>query len=175
MPSIAIGSIMSFAGDCTNQTVAANLLTQGWLPCWGQLVSMSDYPDLQGFIANLYGGDNVTTIALPDLRGRFIRGAGGNGGPIAQVQTYATAAPSTGSFTLDDGGAHTHNFPNVPGWNNYSDRCSGHSTYNWNGGTAATAGPQPNPTHTHTVTGGGDGESRPINIYVDYIIKVLAI
>jgi microcystin-dependent protein len=164
---------MPFAGDCTQSAVSASLLAQGWLPCWGQLVSINDYPDLEGYIANLYGGDNVTNIALPDLRGRFIRGAGPGTGAIAAVQPYATAYPTTGALALDTAGVHTHTFDNVPAWDNHSDRCNGHSTYNWNGGTGPTSGPLPNATHSHNVATGGDTESRPINLYVDYIIKVI--
>jgi hypothetical protein len=62
----------------------------------------------------------------------------------------------------------------VPAWDNSSSRVAGHSTYNWNVGSAPSSAPLPNATHTHTVTGGGDGESRPVNVYVDYIIKVAA-
>jgi microcystin-dependent protein len=173
MPSIAIGTIMPFAGNCNEPAVAANLRAQGWLPCWGQLVGIADYPDLERLIGNHYGGDK-TSIALPDLRGRFIRGAAPGTAPIATLQASATAAPAKGPFTLDDSGAHTHTFDNVPAWDNSSSRVAGHSTYNWNAGSAPSSAPLPNPTHTHSVTGGGDGESRPVNVYVDYIIKVAA-
>jgi microcystin-dependent protein len=173
MSSIAIGTIMPFAGNCTQPAVAANLRTQGWLPCWGQVISVADYPDLAGLIGNHYGGDK-TSIALLDLRGRFIRGAAPDTAPIATVQASATATPAKAPFTLDEGGAHTHTFDNVPAWDNSSSRVAGHSTYNWNVGSASSGPPLPNATHTHTVTAGGDGESRPVNVYVDYIIKVAA-
>ena len=88
MSSIAIGTIMPFAGNCNEPAVAVNLRAQGWLPCWGQLVGIADYPDLERLIGNHYGGDK-TRIALPDLRGRFIRGAAPGTAPIATVQASA--------------------------------------------------------------------------------------
>lgn len=57
---------------------------QGWLRCEGQEVNIADYPELATFYAsqhgasNYWGGDGITTFAVPDLRGEFIRGAGTN-------------------------------------------------------------------------------------------------
>lgn len=41
-----------------------------WLPCAGQLVSVSEYQVLFALIGTTYGGDGITTFGLPDLRGR---------------------------------------------------------------------------------------------------------
>lgn len=57
---------------------------KGYLACDGTVYNVSDYPDLaesirSGFGSyNYYGGDGVTTFAVPDLRGEFLRGAGNN-------------------------------------------------------------------------------------------------
>jgi microcystin-dependent protein len=42
----------------------------GWLFCQGQILSVNDYPDLFKIISNRFGGDGVTTFALPDMQGR---------------------------------------------------------------------------------------------------------
>jgi microcystin-dependent protein len=42
----------------------------GWLFCQGQILSVGDYPDLFKVISNRFGGDGVTTFALPDMQGR---------------------------------------------------------------------------------------------------------
>jgi microcystin-dependent protein len=42
----------------------------------GRLLASRDYPILLALVGNLYGGDYITTFALPDLRGRIIRGVG---------------------------------------------------------------------------------------------------
>lgn len=42
----------------------------GWLACNGALLSISQYDVLYTLIGTTYGGDGVTTFAVPDLRGR---------------------------------------------------------------------------------------------------------
>lgn len=46
----------------------------GWLVCDGTVYSIADYPELAAKIGNTYGGDGVTTFAVPDDRGLFRRG-----------------------------------------------------------------------------------------------------
>jgi microcystin-dependent protein len=41
-----------------------------WAPCDGRLLSIGEYTTLYTVIGTTYGGDGVTTFALPDLRGR---------------------------------------------------------------------------------------------------------
>ncbi|GEC14405.1 phage tail protein [Nitrobacter winogradskyi] len=43
---------------------------QGWLPCDGSLLSISQYDVLFSLIGTTYGGDGVTTFAAPNLCGR---------------------------------------------------------------------------------------------------------
>jgi microcystin-dependent protein len=57
-----VGEIKMFAGD---------FAPSGWAFCDGQLLNISDYPDLHSLIGDTYGGDGVTTFALPDLRSRI--------------------------------------------------------------------------------------------------------
>lgn len=174
MTSIPVGTIMAFGGDVNDPAIASALLAQGWLPCWGQSVSAATYQDLDDAINTTYGGTGAN-FALPDLRGRFVRGAHNKpGSPVAfsvgQVLTSLTAQPQSGQFSLDAGGSHSHAAPSVPGWSNSSSYCAGYDNAQWNDGSVATSS---NGAHTHTVTTGGDSESRPVNLYVEYIIKVL--
>lgn len=57
-----VGEIRMFAG---------NFPPNGWMLCSGQLIAISDYETLFNLIGTTYGGDGVTTFALPDLQGRF--------------------------------------------------------------------------------------------------------
>lgn len=57
-----IGEIQIFAG---------NYAPFGWAICNGSLLSISQYDALFSLIGTTYGGDGVTTFALPDLRGRI--------------------------------------------------------------------------------------------------------
>lgn len=57
------------------------------LACDGAAVSRAAYPELFGAIGTTFGaGDGSTTFNLPDLRGRFIRGTGGNAAALGVKQ-----------------------------------------------------------------------------------------
>lgn len=45
----------------------------GFVPCDGRVLFRASYPDLFASIGTTYGGDGVTTFAVPDLRGAAIR------------------------------------------------------------------------------------------------------
>ena len=50
-----------------------------WFLCNGQAVSRTDYADLFELIGTNFGaGDGVATFNIPDYRGKFLRGLGGN-------------------------------------------------------------------------------------------------
>lgn len=46
-----------------------------WLPCNGMLLPLAQFTALSALLWTRYGGDGVTTFALPDLRGRTVIGA----------------------------------------------------------------------------------------------------
>jgi microcystin-dependent protein len=58
----------------------------GTLPAEGQELKITDYPDLFATIGKAYGGDGVTTFALPDMRGRTSMGAGSAEGRTTRAQ-----------------------------------------------------------------------------------------
>ena len=68
-----VGEIISFMG---------NTVPENYLACDGSAYNITDYPDLANFFneqfgaVNYFGGDGVTTFAVPDLRGEFLRGTG---------------------------------------------------------------------------------------------------
>ena len=65
--SVAPGCFMWFCGS---------VAPDGWLECNGTILQISQYPELYAAISIIYGGDGVTTFALPDLtkdNGLFIR------------------------------------------------------------------------------------------------------
>jgi microcystin-dependent protein len=43
---------------------------RGWALCNGQLLAINGNQALFSILGNMYGGDGMTTFALPDLRGR---------------------------------------------------------------------------------------------------------
>ena len=90
-----IGQIMLFAGTYA---------PEGWAICDGRLLAVQENPSLFSLISTYYGGDGVTTFALPDLRSRIPVGAGQSPGlnyyPLGQkvgmeyVTLSATQMPS---------------------------------------------------------------------------------
>jgi microcystin-dependent protein len=56
-----LGEIRIFAGSRE---------PQGWALCDGRLLSIQENTTLFALLGTSYGGDGVTTFALPDLRGR---------------------------------------------------------------------------------------------------------
>jgi microcystin-dependent protein len=57
-----IGEIRMFAG---------NFAPRGWAFCQGQLLSIAQNTALFSILGTTYGGNGMTTFALPDLRGRL--------------------------------------------------------------------------------------------------------
>lgn len=74
----------------------------GYLICDGSVISRTDYSVLFSVIGTAFGaGDGSTTFSLPDLRAKFIRGAGTSGGYTAtfgETQEATTIAAVTGFF-----------------------------------------------------------------------------
>jgi microcystin-dependent protein len=71
------GTVIAFAG---------NHGPRGYLLCDGREVDVLNYPDLFRAIGTIYGGNGTSKFKLPDFRGMFLRGAGGNAAPLGQRQ-----------------------------------------------------------------------------------------
>jgi microcystin-dependent protein len=184
--SIAVGTIAAYGGSFSPDDIA-NLNSLGWLPCDGKSYKKKDYPDLALSILDNYGGTGGFSgnFNVPDLRGRFVRGAahgtnndpnaatrvesnpgGDKGDNVGSLQYSATGAPNN-PFTTSQDGLHSHNVPHAPVNNNaYAIAGSHYGLWNENSVSTNAAG-----DHSHTLTGGFDAESRPINTYVNFIIK----
>lgn len=92
----AVGSIALFAGAA---------LPDGYLLCDGAALSRTVYSELFTAIGTAWGaGDGENTFNIPDLRGKFIRGCGGNAAPLGTEQ--AEGLPdATGWFKVRYGTA----------------------------------------------------------------------
>lgn len=88
-----IGEIRMFGG---------NFAPVGWSFCSGQILSISENEALFALIGTTYGGDGVTTFALPDLRGRL---------PVHQSPSFpigGAAGVESVTLTTAQIPAHTH-------------------------------------------------------------------
>jgi microcystin-dependent protein len=77
-----IGAMTDFAGFFS---------PYGWLLCDGTAYAIATYPRLYGVIGNAYGGDGVTTFAVPDSRGRMTIGSGQTVGDQGYTLTLNTS------------------------------------------------------------------------------------
>ncbi|MFI5909928.1 phage tail protein [Dactylosporangium sp. NPDC051541] len=158
--SAPVGTIITVGGPVPADS--------GWLPCDGRILPAADHQDLRDALGGQWGGDGTSTVALPDLRGRFLRGADhgtgtdpdagsrtpqGTGGARdpGSIQDYATGAPRT-PFTAA-----------VPYLPTDSTQISGETR----GDVAGRDG-----ARTVDVFNGGNADSRPANLYLDAYIRV---
>ena len=94
----ALLAVTNYIGDIKASVQTAN--HGNWLLCDGQAVSRTDYADLYALIGENFGsGDGSTTFNLPDYRGKFLRGLGGDSAADVYT-TQAEGLPNiTGSLT----------------------------------------------------------------------------
>jgi len=163
------GVIMDYGGD----SVPAN---SGWLMCDGRAYRSADYPALYAVIGESWGngtdkqgGDPTDAdFNVPDLRGVTPRGkADGQSTDPGRVtrttlHTGGATGDNVGSYQSDSYKSHSHLI-----------RVVGDSI---NGGSE-TANESANPTSNNASTSASIGgqsdndESRPENLYVNFIIK----
>jgi microcystin-dependent protein len=158
--SIAAGTVSWYAGDA--EALRVELAAEGWLPCFGDVFTGDQYPDLHATIGDRYGsGGNAQT---PDLRGQFIRGATNS---VGQQESHAAALPKA-PFTLTTSGVHSHKASYLPHDSYIENACAGHDVANFP--SVSIGDPNADGLHSHVIVG-GDAETRPVNIYLDHIIK----
>lgn len=163
---VPTGTIVAYVG-----TAAPN----GWLICNGAAIPSGTYYD------NLRAILGMT--ATPDLRAMFLRGAGtaGNGyaGPdVLKGQWDSYKSHSHGvNINTNPSGAHNH----TTTFYNDDYNNSGNGTAYGNGlirdgGAGYNITTNTSSEHTHNVNGNtnniGDTETRPINLGVNWIIKI---
>jgi microcystin-dependent protein len=161
---IALSGIFPSEGETGNSSQQTPYLGQivasaenisdpaGWALCDGQLLSIAQNQALFSVLGTTYGGDGVTTFALPNLQGRTVLGTGGvNGlGTLGQVSGATTITltsanlPALAAPTIalaDDTGA-----PDAPGHTtdglvNVSGIATGAAwSYSTDSGTTFTSG-----------------------------------
>ncbi len=162
LAAVPVGTIMAYGGDTTDQKVVGQLQTRGWLPCDGALLETKNYPDLFSAIGTAFGANDAkTAFRVPDLRGRFLRGADQDQGRDPDAGSRSLIAQGgnrrgVGSLQDDEFKSHSHGYSKFPGT---EVPPNGHAGGNhWRAADVQTG-----------TTGGN--ETRPKNVSVNWIIK----
>jgi microcystin-dependent protein len=199
IPQAPVGTIVAYAGSITGLGNEAQL---GWFVCDGRLIAKDSFPSYNQNVGTLYGSDNFgDSLALPDLRGMFLRGvntgtastgpysertdqfADPQDGRSAPTALNATASRTgVGSVQTDAVGPHQHIIPvnssiAGPGGAIYGAVAISSSGdvpgSNGNGGATLTS--LPNAAGSYSAgypLGAASKENRPKNTYVYWLIKV---
>ena len=167
--STPVGTVLMYAGR-TDGAGVLNLITAGWILCDGSVYPNSQFPDLFAVLANSYGG-NPSGFAVPEYKGLFVRGLDGSDpnqrdpgaatrtAPRPDLANVGNSGNTVGSVQPDSLEAHTHSYNY---YNSYieSTHTLGHECLS--GST------------TSSTAAIGGVETRPVNQYVDYIIKAVS-
>ena len=154
LSGVYVGSVMAWM---------TGTAPDGWLIMDGSAISRTTYSDLFSVIGSTYGdGDGTTTFNLPDTRGMFLRGVSGT----------SNADPDKGSRT-DRGDGTTGN--NVGTKQGDQLKSHQHSTGLRRDGDAFAPGEDSGLTSSgaYLTENTGGNETRPKNIYVNWIIRAL--
>jgi microcystin-dependent protein len=160
--AVPVGVVNPFAGATA---------PSGWLLCYGQAVSRTQYPVLFTTLSTTYGvGDGSTTFNIPDMRGRVVAGEDDMGGTAASRLTSAVSGVAGGTLGAVGGNQtmHAHSHTNTVTNNAVTTAGVGNHTHNtpypigWGGsgyGSAFSSSVSPdysttsgNGAHDHTVT-----------------------
>ena len=170
------GTVVAFAGP-------KEKIPQGWVICDGSLYdrTVAKFTPLFNSIGVSWGGDGANKFAVPDLQGQFLRGVSGNTVTDPDIDKRVNSRPdlpspgnsgnNVGSKQAGQVESHTHganaivNRTNIDGTNMTRD-CSGGSD-KWNADPNFGA-----LTVLVTIAPTGGKETRPVNAYVYYIIKL---
>ncbi|HEX3627982.1 MAG TPA: tail fiber protein [Verrucomicrobiae bacterium] len=144
MPSATVEATNAMIGEI--QLFAGTNAPTGWAVCDGSVLQTTNCPALFAVISNYYGGDGVTTFALPDLRGRTPVGSS-NGIPGAVygaeriVLTEANLPPHTHTGPILDFDRWITSFGlsgNAASFSADADSDQADNGYEWATGTTPT-------------------------------------
>lgn len=104
-PDRAEAGFDPYLGDI--MIVGFNFCPRGWAEAAGQLLPINQNQALYSLLGTQFGGDGVTTFALPDLRGRVTMGTGSGPG-LTVRQIGARGGSETQTMTQATMPAHSH-------------------------------------------------------------------
>jgi microcystin-dependent protein len=175
---LPVGSVTAFAGPLSmsgmDQGGSSLLEAWGWMFCDGRALACSQYPELFTVLGYVYGGAG-DQFHIPDYRGYFLRGVGAG---TDNDPDRATRTRPPGGQGLSDGvgslqscalQVHEHAYQSAPAPAavSQSGSASGAASVQQ---TLTEGGPVPGKGQSAAVEV-SQAETRPLNVYVNYIIK----
>ena len=159
-----IGIIVPYGGKIESTSGDPCEVQPGWFFCNGARLKRSDYPLLYNVIKEAFGAPTPDTFNLPDLRGRFVRGVdhGAGNDPDARFRKVSNKGGNTGnkvgSVQDDELKKHKHQ------WRGYRACGSGNRV-------VRSKDPIGSDDIQDACFETGGNETRPKNVYVNWIIK----
>lgn len=177
----------------TIQAFAFNRIPNGWMICDGRSLDPEVHSELFSAIGTTFGGDGKISFAIPDLRGRFIRGWSTPKGDIDKERQFGSEQSdalqnhqhqfNVNKILINSSGEHSHtarattieinegmlNSVKVLKWLSSSGRDSAETSSN--GGHNHQLTLVSNPI-SNAINANCAHESRPVNIALLYCIKV---
>lgn len=179
--STPVGTVLQFSGE---------VLPENYIWAHNQELSRTAYAELFAVVGTSFGeGDGSTTFNAPDMRGLFARGVDGtaNRDPDKATRTAINTGGNTGdnvgSYQDDELKSHEHKLfanqgrqVNTNNSNVYIGENDSVCATNWNpGGIWNAYATQPSTNGIKASRGvsslEGGSETRPKNIYYNYIVK----
>jgi microcystin-dependent protein len=148
---------------------ASTIEPAGYIICSGKSLAVLSYPALFAAISYTYGGSGAN-FNVPDYRGYFLRGWDNGRGvdPDSSSRTIANGTGTTvgnvlGSIQGDQFKSHNHGIsPNF---------LASSSGYFHQAASGTGAWPDKQDFQTYGTQSNGGNETRPVNMYVMYIIR----
>ncbi len=86
---------------------AGNFAPRGYAMCDGQLLAISSYSAVFSLLGTTFGGNGISTFALPDLRGRTAIHPG-TGPGLSTRSLGQSGGTETNTMTIGQMPAHSH-------------------------------------------------------------------
>jgi microcystin-dependent protein len=155
----------SYIGDIKASAQTAN--HGHWLLCNGQAVSRATYADLYALIGTNFGeGDGVNTFNVPDYRGKFLRGLGGDSAADIYTTQVEGLPNITGNVVGAGGSGVFQSGTGAFNVVNISNAVAGTSVYDMYNTATLDAS-------RSSAIYGASAHVTPVNMAVNYFIKAL--
>ncbi len=171
--TVPVGTILAYGGPAASVPEAG-----GWLLCDGRELAVAQFQELHSVLGTGWGGSPGDALfRIPDLRGRFLRGVtyAGDGDHRDPDRDHRGTSGSGGNSgnevgSLQEDGVGPHQHP-VSGVADAIGPGTGAEWIRFHG-TKVPDDAAPVLSNTWSVQPSSGSETRPRNVYVNWIIRV---